>query len=209
MSDRPQIDPPYLLFLGDARDALAAKTARGVFVFRPEWCLGQLRLPGCKPRLDLPEMTVEEAAALRVRSASSSVSPTRAAWSARHGPPPSWRRSKRVSTWRAAFMCGSATCRRCAMRRRPTAAISSTCATRPRSSRWGPACAGPASACSRWAPTPRSARCTPRSRWKPNGAGAASSAPSARPGRLASSLPAAESRSTRWLPTSSPAPPSG
>ena len=62
MSERPQIDPPYLLFLGDARDALAAKTARGVFVFRPDWCLGQFRLPGCKPRLDLPEMTVEEAA---------------------------------------------------------------------------------------------------------------------------------------------------
>ena len=62
MSARPQIDPPYLLFLGDARDDLAAKTARGVFVFRPEWCLGQLRLPGCKPRLDLPEMTVEEGA---------------------------------------------------------------------------------------------------------------------------------------------------
>ncbi len=63
MSDRPQIDPPYLLFLGDARDELAAKTARGVFVFRPEWCLGQIRLPGCKARLDLPEMTVEDAAA--------------------------------------------------------------------------------------------------------------------------------------------------
>ena len=63
MSERPQIDPPYLLFLGDARDELAAKTARGVFVFRPEWCLGQIRLPGCKARLDLPEMTVEDAAA--------------------------------------------------------------------------------------------------------------------------------------------------
>ena len=58
MSARPQIEPPYLLFLGDAKDALAAKTARGVFVFRPEWCLGQLRLPGCNARLDLPEMTV-------------------------------------------------------------------------------------------------------------------------------------------------------
>ena len=61
MSARPQIEPPYLLFLGDAKDALAAKTARGVFVFRPELCLGQLRLEGCKVRLDLPEMTAEEA----------------------------------------------------------------------------------------------------------------------------------------------------
>ena len=63
MSARPQIAPPYLLFLGDARDELAAKTARGVFKWRPEWCLGQLRLPGCKARLDLPDMTVDEAAA--------------------------------------------------------------------------------------------------------------------------------------------------
>ena len=62
MSAGPQITPPYLLFLGDARDELAAKTARGVFKWRPEWCLGQLRLPGCNARLDLPDMTVEEAA---------------------------------------------------------------------------------------------------------------------------------------------------
>ena len=61
MSAGPQITPPYLLFLGDARDELAAKTARGVFRWRPEWCLGQLRLEGCKASLDLPDMTVEEA----------------------------------------------------------------------------------------------------------------------------------------------------
>ena len=35
---------PYLLFLGDARDQLAAKTANGVRVWRPDWCLGQFRL---------------------------------------------------------------------------------------------------------------------------------------------------------------------
>jgi uncharacterized NAD-dependent epimerase/dehydratase family protein len=54
---------PYLLFLGDAADALAAKTAAGVAHWRPEWCLGQLRLPGCKADLGLPEMSVEAAAA--------------------------------------------------------------------------------------------------------------------------------------------------
>ena len=53
---------PYLLFLGDAPDALAAKTAAGVAHWRPEWCLGQLRLPGCKADLGLPEMSVEDAA---------------------------------------------------------------------------------------------------------------------------------------------------
>ncbi|HTS93601.1 MAG TPA: N-acetyltransferase DgcN [Stellaceae bacterium] len=53
---------PYLLFLGDAHDALAAKTAAGVAHWRPEWCLGQLRLPGCKADLHLKDMTVEAAA---------------------------------------------------------------------------------------------------------------------------------------------------
>ncbi|HYC15143.1 MAG TPA: N-acetyltransferase DgcN, partial [Stellaceae bacterium] len=53
---------PYLLFLGDAHDALAAKTAAGVAHWRPEWCLGQLRLPGCKADLHLEDLTVDAAA---------------------------------------------------------------------------------------------------------------------------------------------------
>ena len=47
---------PYLLFLGDAPDALAAKVAQGVRDWRPEHALGQLRLPGCKADLGLPDM---------------------------------------------------------------------------------------------------------------------------------------------------------
>jgi len=35
---------PYLMFLGDAPDELAAKTAIGVRDWRPEWCVGQMRL---------------------------------------------------------------------------------------------------------------------------------------------------------------------
>ena len=46
MSERPQIDPPYLLFLGDARDALAAKTARGVFLLPPR--SGASASSGCR-----------------------------------------------------------------------------------------------------------------------------------------------------------------
>ncbi len=41
------IEHPYLLFLGDAPDQLAAKTAQGIAHWRPEWCLGQHRLAGC------------------------------------------------------------------------------------------------------------------------------------------------------------------
>jgi len=55
--------PPYLLYLGDAHDDLAIKTARGLAFWRPQWCLGQLRGPNCKSWLDLPDMTVEAARA--------------------------------------------------------------------------------------------------------------------------------------------------
>lgn len=53
---------PYLLFIGDARDQLAAKTAFGVAHWRPEMCVGQLRLKGCKVSVGLPDMAVAEAA---------------------------------------------------------------------------------------------------------------------------------------------------
>lgn len=57
-----EIKTPYLLFLGDAEDFLMAKVARGIAHWRPEKCMGQMRLPEAKVDLDLPEMTVKEAA---------------------------------------------------------------------------------------------------------------------------------------------------
>ena len=57
------IRPPYLLFLGDIGDHLSAKTAAGVLQWRPEFCLGQARLEGCKVDLGLADMTPVEAAA--------------------------------------------------------------------------------------------------------------------------------------------------
>jgi len=57
------ITKPYLLFLGDAHDDLAAKTAIGVWQWRPEDCVGQLRLAGCVPKLPLAELSLEEARA--------------------------------------------------------------------------------------------------------------------------------------------------
>ena len=59
---------PYLLFIGDAPDQLAAKTAAGIAFWRPEICLGQLRLPGCKADLGIPDMTIEEAAESGVKT---------------------------------------------------------------------------------------------------------------------------------------------
>ena len=62
------IEHPYALFLGDAHDTLAAKTGQGIAHWRPDWCLGQVRLPGCNADLGLPGMTVEEAAAAGART---------------------------------------------------------------------------------------------------------------------------------------------
>ena len=59
---------PYLMFIGDAPDQLAAKTAAGVAFWRPEACLGQLRLPGCRADLGLPDMTIEAAAKAGVKT---------------------------------------------------------------------------------------------------------------------------------------------
>lgn len=57
-----RIETPYLLFLGDARDALAAKTGQGIVDWRPDAVAGQMRLPGCRADLGVPELTISEAA---------------------------------------------------------------------------------------------------------------------------------------------------
>ena len=55
------IETPYLLFLGDAPDMLAAKVAIGIRDWRPENAVGQISLPGCGGDLGLTEMTLAEA----------------------------------------------------------------------------------------------------------------------------------------------------
>ena len=55
------IAKPYLLFLGDVADDLAAKTAHGIVDWRPEWCIGQLRLTGCKADCGIADMSIAEA----------------------------------------------------------------------------------------------------------------------------------------------------
>lgn len=62
------IKHPYLLFLGDAADHLAAKTANGIRQWRPKWCLGQLRLPGCQADLGLPDLTIAQAAEMGAKT---------------------------------------------------------------------------------------------------------------------------------------------
>lgn len=55
------IKTPYLLFLGDAPDQLAAKVAIGIRDWRPEFALGQFRLPGCGADMKLPDISLTEA----------------------------------------------------------------------------------------------------------------------------------------------------
>lgn len=62
------IEQPYLLFLGDAKDALAAKTGQGIVDWWPEAVVGQCRLPGCGADLGVRELSIAEAAAAGART---------------------------------------------------------------------------------------------------------------------------------------------
>ncbi|MFU8823398.1 N-acetyltransferase DgcN [Yoonia sp.] len=57
------IQTPYLLFLGDAPDQLAAKVAQGIKDWRPENAVGQYRMPSCGADLRLTDLTLAEAKA--------------------------------------------------------------------------------------------------------------------------------------------------
>ncbi len=57
------IKTPYLLFLGDAPDQLAAKVAQGIKDWRPENAVGQYRMQGCGADLGLADMSLAEAKA--------------------------------------------------------------------------------------------------------------------------------------------------
>ncbi|MFC3693050.1 N-acetyltransferase DgcN [Chenggangzhangella methanolivorans] len=58
-----EITKPYLLFLGDAPDQLAAKTASGVVDWRRDWCVGQMRMEGCGADVGLEDLDVAGAVA--------------------------------------------------------------------------------------------------------------------------------------------------
>ncbi len=57
------IETPYLLFLGDAPDQLAAKVAQGIKDWRPDNAVGQFRMQGCKADVGLKDLTLAEAKA--------------------------------------------------------------------------------------------------------------------------------------------------
>mgnify|MGYP001183873288 CR=1 FL=1 len=55
------IAQPYVLFLGDAPDPLAAKVAQGIKDWRPGISVGQIVLPNCNADMGLKNMSVKEA----------------------------------------------------------------------------------------------------------------------------------------------------
>ena len=57
------IEQPYLLFLGDAPDQLAAKVAQGIQDWRPGHSVGQFRMAECGADVGLADMSLEEARA--------------------------------------------------------------------------------------------------------------------------------------------------
>lgn len=54
------IRTPYLLFLGDAPDQLAAKVAQGIRDWRPGNAVGQFRMEGCGADVGLTDMTLAD-----------------------------------------------------------------------------------------------------------------------------------------------------
>lgn len=72
---RISLTTPYLLYLGDVPDLHHAKTGAGIAHWRPDNCVGQMRLPACPVDLGLPEMTVADATAAGVRTVIVGVAP--------------------------------------------------------------------------------------------------------------------------------------
>lgn len=62
------IAQPYLLFLGDVTDPISAKTARGIALWRPDSCVGQLRLTEETVSLGLKDLSLQQAQELGAKS---------------------------------------------------------------------------------------------------------------------------------------------
>jgi uncharacterized NAD-dependent epimerase/dehydratase family protein len=62
------IKTPYLLFLGNASDQLAAKVAIGIKDWRPENAVAQFRMAGCGADLGIQDMTLAEAKAVGAKT---------------------------------------------------------------------------------------------------------------------------------------------
>lgn len=70
------LQPPYLVFFGDVREHVNAKTGLGIAYWAPERCVGQMNFAGCTVESGLPEMSVAEALGAGVQTVVIGVAPT-------------------------------------------------------------------------------------------------------------------------------------
>ncbi len=68
LTDVRTMNPPFVLFLGDVHDTLAAKSATGLLFWRREDCIGQVRMPDCQVPIDLPNVSLDEAVRLGAKT---------------------------------------------------------------------------------------------------------------------------------------------
>ncbi|MGB7451073.1 MAG: DUF1611 domain-containing protein [Lysobacterales bacterium] len=72
---RVQLDPPYLILIGNVSDPTYAKTGFGLVHWRPDLVAGQLRFAGCEIDMGVPDMTISEAVKAGVKSLVIGVAP--------------------------------------------------------------------------------------------------------------------------------------
>ncbi len=70
-----KLKPPYLLFLGDVKHRVNAKTGLGLAHWAGEHCAGQLRFDDCRVDTGLPDFNVDSAIAAGVRTVVIGVAP--------------------------------------------------------------------------------------------------------------------------------------
>ncbi len=70
-----KLRPPYLLFLGDVKNEVNAKTGLGLAYWASERCAGQLRFDDCQVDTGLPELDVDSAIDAGVRTVIIGVAP--------------------------------------------------------------------------------------------------------------------------------------
>jgi len=63
-----RIPAPFVVFLGDIQDEVFGKTGLGVAQWRPQDCIGQVRLPHCLVDAGVPDMSIESAKACGARA---------------------------------------------------------------------------------------------------------------------------------------------
>lgn len=77
MNDLTEVNlrAPYLIFIGDVKEKLYAKTGLGIIQWRHELVAGQLRFPGCLVDMGVPDMSIEDAVRAGVKSLIIGVAP--------------------------------------------------------------------------------------------------------------------------------------